>query len=166
MDYCQDLLKMIRQDGCEGKYIFELYGEIADDIIQDEILNELRKSKFVVFKGFEKNNKVIYHSVDCILHLSKQEPLGRIFFEAIDHYKPLVGFKAAGIGEIAGMLELNHWLADPSSPDPSTEIFRLLKEVRLNYKERVSEIEQKKTLAIQLFNPATYQSGIDKLLTA
>jgi len=160
------LIDRIQKDGLEGKYIFELYGEIADDISKDELLSELQKSRFIELKGFEKNKEAIYQSVDCILHLSRQEALGRIFFEAIDHYKPLVGFRAAGIGEIAEMLELNHWLADPDSPDPVTEIYNLLKDVRLNYKTWVSEAEQKKALAKQLFNPAAYQSRLDNLLSA
>jgi len=160
------LIDRIQKDGLEGKYIFELYGEIADDISKDELLAELQKSKFIELKGFEKNKEAIYQSVDCILHLSRQEALGRIFFEALDHYKPLVGFRAAGIGEIAEMLQLNHWLADPASPDPASEIYRILKDVRLNYKSRVCETEQKKNLAIQLFNPAIYQSRIDNLLSA
>lgn len=160
------LMDQIRRDGEEGKYAFQLYGEIADDVKQDGLLTELRNSKSVILNGFEENKGAIYNSVDCILHLSKQEALGRIFFEALDYFKPLVGFKAAGIGEIAELLELSHLLADPQTDDPAAEIYRHLKDVKLNYKDRVQEIEQKKNQAIQIFNPALYQARIDNLLSA
>jgi Glycosyl transferases group 1 len=160
------LIARIEEDGAQGEYIFELYGEIADDISNDELLAELRQSGSITLKGFEKNKELIFNSVDCVLHLSRQEALGRIFFEAIDHFKPFIGFKAAGIGEIAGLLELNHWLVDPNAQDSETEIYTLLKKVKLNYRSLVEEIKQKKNKAIPLFSPAVYTDRIDKLLSA
>jgi Glycosyl transferases group 1 len=160
------ILDRCLKDGVENKYVFELYGEIADDLSQDELLKKLRESKSIILKGFERNKELIYHSVDCVLHLSRQEALGRIFFEAIDHCKPFIGFKAAGIGEIGELLELNHGLADPNSQDSETEIYALLKKVKLNYKTLVEEIKQKKNKAISLFNPTVYRDRMDKVLSA
>lgn len=159
------IIDRIRKDGTEGEYIFELYGEMADDILRDELFTELEESELVVLRGFERNKESIYHSADCILHLSKQEALGRIFFEAIDHFKPMVGFKAAGIGEIAELLQLEHWLADSDSTDPASAIYRCLKDVKQNYESRRQETALKKIQAIQIFDPAVYQERVDQILS-
>lgn len=160
------LIELIQNKKSEGKYIFQLYGEIADDLRQDELLDRLQQSKAIIIKGFEANKESIYHSVDCVLHLSKQEALGRIFFEALDHYKPFIGFNAAGIGEIAEMLEIGHWLADPNASDPVAEIYTLLGDLIVNYKSRVCEIELKRKQAKRIFDPSIYQDKLDNLLSA
>lgn len=161
-----DLLDRIQKDGSAGKYSFELYGEIANDLCRDELLERLQKSTSIGLKGLEKNKQSIYNSVHCVLHLSKQEALGRIYFEAIDYLKPLIGFKAAGIGEIGDLLGLSHRLADPESIDPAMEIYLLLKNMRENYEDWAEEMKEKKKLAIQIFRPAVYQETIDKLMIA
>jgi glycosyltransferase involved in cell wall biosynthesis len=163
-DLMPRLIELIEENRSEEEFIFELYGEIASDVVQNGLLDELQKSKCIVFKGFEERKGLIYHSVDCILHLSKQEPLGRIFFEAIDYNKPLVGFMAAGIGEIAAQLQVGHWLADPVGADPAMQIFILLKEIKRNYRSHVQEAKQKRKRAIQLFSIPAYRGKIDQLL--
>ena len=39
--------------------------------------------------GFEKDKNQIYSSVDILLHVNKNEPLGRIFFESLEMSKRL-----------------------------------------------------------------------------
>ncbi len=77
-----------------GVYKFLLFGEIAADLQGDSLLAELNKNENIRFEGFVEDKQKIYASVDGVLHLSLQEGLGRVFLEAIDFGKPLVGFRA------------------------------------------------------------------------
>ena len=56
----------------------------------------------------------IYSKIDLVLHLNIHEPLGRIFFEALDYGIPFVGFRSGGIGEIANKINYPMFVADES----------------------------------------------------
>ena len=159
------LLKLIDQSKQSAHYTFCLYGEVADDMSGDELLEEIKKFSNVQFKGFENDKKALYDAVDVVLHLSVREALGRIFFEAIDYGKPFVGYQAAGIAEIGGLLNLSDLLADPQSQNPIEEIFQRLKSVRLDYQRYVSQNENAKAKASEIFNPNSYTREVDKFLS-
>ena len=91
-----------------------IYGDIMDEVAEDPGIEFLRSLSFVKFHGFVAN-ELIYQNNDLVLHLSKMEPLGRIFFEAVSAGLPLVGFKSGGIGEIAGIAGLDDFVVEPGT---------------------------------------------------
>jgi glycosyltransferase involved in cell wall biosynthesis len=60
----------------------------------------------VKFHGFTESKQSMYKHIDILIHFNRHEPLGRIFFEALDFGIPVLGFDSGGIGEIARLLGL------------------------------------------------------------
>jgi len=58
------------------------------------------------FHGFVESKNTIYNQIDVLVHFNRNEPLGRVFFEALDFGVPVIGFDSGGIGEIAQILGL------------------------------------------------------------
>ena len=58
------------------------------------------------FHGFVESKNVVYNKIDILVHFNRNEPLGRVFFEALDFGIPVIGFDSGGIGEIAQVLGL------------------------------------------------------------
>lgn len=52
------------------------------------------------FHGYTKR-ELIYNKIDVVIHFNTTEPLGVIFFEALNACKPFIGFNYGGIGNIA-----------------------------------------------------------------
>jgi glycosyltransferase involved in cell wall biosynthesis len=61
---------------------------------------ELGIAENVYFLGFLENTENFYHSIDCILMLSREEPLGRIPLEAGAYSKPTIANAVGGLKEI------------------------------------------------------------------
>ena len=160
------LVKKLNMQDPGGVYKFLLYGEIATDLQGDSLLSELNKNENIRFEGFVENKQKIYASIDGVLHLSFQEGLGRIFLEAIDFGKPLVGFRAGGIGEIGSLLDLNDLLVDAGQTDLVSALSRKLFSLRKNYANCQAEVISKKKKAITMFDPARYTDDLDKQLSA
>jgi hypothetical protein len=78
-----------------------------------------------LFHGFKENKDAIYTSVDVVMHLNKQEPLGRIFLESLDYQVPIIGFREGGIGEIAKLLELDDFMINKDSNWPEDLYYRI-----------------------------------------
>ena len=66
----------------------------------------------IVFEGFVEHMEAAYDSMDVIWHFSLTEPLGRIFFEALDSGTFFTGFDSGGIGEIGHELGLSGFLVE------------------------------------------------------
>jgi len=86
-----------------------LFGDVEKE--KQNVLLFIKKSKNyshveITFHGFVENKDELYNSIDIVIHFSKVEPLGRIFFESLDYGIPFIGFNAGGIGEIARILHL------------------------------------------------------------
>lgn len=96
------LIELLKADNQNVR--FHLFGHIDSNLPQD-IENKLESDSRVIFHDFVQNKNEIYQSVDLLLHLNENEPLGRIFFEALDFGLPIIGFNHGGIGEIGKILE-------------------------------------------------------------
>ncbi len=89
------------------------------DVLQFSIKANNYKNTIVKFHGFQENKDAIYTSIDLVVHLNKQEPLGRIFLESLDYGVPIIGFNEGGIGEMAKLLDLEECMVknDENWPD-------------------------------------------------
>lgn len=106
-------------------FVFRLYGNVSADVAETNLLNELTSATQVEFKGFVENNSSIYQESDLVLHLNGKEPLGRIFFEALEYQLSFIGINAGGIGEIGGAIGYTDMLATPGD-DVAGDLARLL----------------------------------------
>ena len=161
-----DLIERLKELDAAGNYVFYLYGVVTKDMENDDLLNTLKNLKNVEFRGFEKDRNKVYASVDCVLHISSREALGRIFFEAIDYEKPFVGINTAGIGEIGQQLNLLELLAGNDQQTLVEELANRLILVRKNYAEFVKQSAESKKKAMVIFNPVSYAHYMDNLLGA
>ena len=146
-----------------GRFVFYLYGGISATEGDKELVDGLTRLPDVHLKGFMENKDEIYDSIDCVLHLSVEEALGRIFFEAIDYGKPFLGFKIAGIAEIGSLTGLEELLVRPDDHWTENLAARLL-EVDSAYGRFAERVREARILATERFLPETYVGKIDKLI--
>jgi|GEM_PF-713771 len=87
------------------QFEFHFYGDIVKTMEVDSILENIKQMQSIktFFHGFVDKH-LIYSSIDAVLHLNKYEPLGRIYFEALEHEIPIIGFKSGGIGELSSIV--------------------------------------------------------------
>lgn len=145
-------------------YHFYLFGEEGLDIKGSGTLQKILNHPFVTMLGFVKYKQEIYSRIDLVLHVSKTEPLGRIFFEAIDEGKPLVGFDSAGIGEIGHLTGLDELLADATVMDNGKALFEKLEMARNNYTVYAEKVMSSKEKATEIFDIKKYSGTLDKFL--
>ncbi len=69
-------------EGAPGRFVFYLYGGVSAAPGDQELIDRLTALPDVHLKGFTENKDEIYDSIDCVLHLSIEEALGRDFFLA------------------------------------------------------------------------------------
>ncbi len=93
---------------------FHFYGDVSSDVELICSINDLKNAHKIVFHGFVESKDLIYSNIYLVLHLNKHEPLGRIFFEALDYGIPFIGFRSGGIGEIANKINYPMFVADES----------------------------------------------------
>ena len=67
------------------------------------------------FHGFVESKDTMYNQIDVLVHFNPNEPLGRVFFEALDFGIPAIGFDSGGIGEIAQILGLQEQMVNINS---------------------------------------------------
>lgn len=144
-------------------YEFHLFGDIPFQLKDDPQIRQLMASPSVVFEGFVDEKTAIYEQTDIVLHLSKTEPLGRIFLESIDGLKPFAGFNTAGIGEIGKLTGLLEMLCTPSEDD-SPQLYKRLEEIRENYTAECRRMSAAKEKAIAVFSPEHYADVMDEML--
>jgi glycosyltransferase involved in cell wall biosynthesis len=166
VDLLFELLNLIKNRNLTAHYKFLLFGTMSDDAIADGFEDKLKAFENVTMCGFESSKEKIYTAIDCVMHLSKQEPLGRIFLETIDAEIPFIGINAAGIGEISTLLEIKELMADPTKSDLSGQLIELLEASRVNYYEQSQIIAAQKKHAADIFNIDSYTQSVDKLLVS
>jgi glycosyltransferase involved in cell wall biosynthesis len=155
------LSRAINEMHGDRKLILNLYGDVSDDVKADADLAYLRTQEHVRFHGFV-NNKQIYDQNDLVLHLSKTEPLGRIFFEAISSGRPLVGFNAGGIGEIARLSGLSDFMVEESENEANSIIDKI---ISIAYSPNVNGAMDKAiSLMKEAFSVECYVNDLDKLI--
>jgi hypothetical protein len=158
------LLEVVKEMGYQEVFYFKLYGDIMPDVVENGMYESLKRYPNIAICGYEPVKEKIYNSVDCVLHASDVEPLGRIFLEAIDYHKPFIGIKGGGVGEIGDLLHLHSLLIHADELSTSGQFLRKLLFVRDNYELMVQEIAGKKKLAMDIFSPGHYAQKIDSLL--
>lgn len=155
------LAREIEAQQVGDKLRLNIYGDISSDVIADSGLAYLQKLSFVQFHGFVSGDK-IYRQNCVVLHLSKVEPLGRIFFEAVSAGLPLIGFKSGGIGEIFEIAGLEDFAVSPGREE-SRDILCKLRGVQTSVGSEMqlrSALERMKLV----FGRDQYVSAIDSLL--
>ena len=157
------LMDCAREKGFAGHLVFRLFGDISGTPEDREMVDRLKALPNVSFEGFVAGKAEIYERVDCVLHLSVVEALGRIFFEAIDFGKPFVGFDAAGIGEIGRLTGLSHNLVAPDEDWQNTMVERLAA-LDADYSAAVEEVERKKEACRDLFSMERYVNHLNEII--
>lgn len=142
---------------------FTFFGHEGHDINSQRFIDELKAtySSYCEFAGFV-STKDIYSQIDVVLHLSQIEPLGRIFFEALNENKPLVGAKSGGIGELSQLFKFEMTMVNMSSPEWKKEILKILKDIQQNYNKYQSEVLVKKDRGRLLFSQKRYNKSLEK----
>jgi glycosyltransferase involved in cell wall biosynthesis len=163
IDTIIQLLELVSINNLTDKINFQFYGYITDDV------DSFRSSKLKAFgnaglNGFESEKEKIYNSIDCVLHASPVEPLGRIFLEAIDFNKPFIGIDNGGIGEIGSLLNLDKLLVDPGQDGTAQELLEKLILLHGSYDTFVNMVFSRKGLAKEIFSPEKYAAKIDSFL--
>lgn len=79
-----------------------------------ELVSNLNLTSKINFVGFMDDVSTFYHSVDCVVMLSKQEPLGRVPLEAASFYKPTIANAVGGLPETIRHGETG-WLKEEDS---------------------------------------------------
>lgn len=156
------LVEMIAGIKRNNAFFLNIYGDISNDVKNDPGLAVLQAHSFVRFHGFV-NSQEIYRNNELVLHLSKREPLGRIFFEAISAGRPMVGFNAGGIGEIAGLCGLDEFMVEESSDEIKNLLEKITEVLSMH---GLSEILDKALIKMKKeFGVERYVSKMDSLIT-
>ena len=139
------------------------YGDVEMD--SPEVATFAEKAKRykyvkVKFEGFIGEKDRMYSSSDLVVHFSRMEPLGRIFFESLDHGVPFLGFNEAGIGEIARILSLEDCMLNFAT---SWENQLLNKIYEVNHK--LDRYEAARARLSQEFSPAKYCKSLEEVIT-
>jgi hypothetical protein len=163
-DILHQLLTYLDKLKLNKEFDFFFYGEPSQDVIDTGLFNDLHNFSNVHFKGFVLDKNKIYNNIDCVLHASPDEPLGRIFLEAVDYGKPLIGLDAAGIGEIGCLLNLQDLLVNPSSSNIISLLKDNLQDVKCNYDKWSKRVLQQKKKAFEIFNMVNYVDSVEKFL--
>lgn len=144
---------------CGSHIEFHFFGDIDFKSEKTDMINRLIAQKNVYLKGFEKDKTQIYSSVDILLHVNENEPLGRIFFESLDYGIPFIGINKGGIAEIAKRSNYPYVL------EKNQLAQALLDLSLLNWTFDIQKLEESRKYAMDFFSCEKYSSNIDKLLT-
>ena len=96
--------------------------------------------------------------------MAVSEPLGRIFFEAMDMNIPFVGFNTGGIGELASMTDLTDTLIVPNAHNWEDKMMHVITRVFHDYDRFVDQVKISKKKYANLFNQEEYNSKLLEIL--
>lgn len=164
IDTIISLLELIRARGLNLKFSFHFFGEVYRDVADSNRLLQLESFDNVKMHGFVGEKSKIFASIDCVIHASGVESLGRIFLEAVEFGKPFIGINNGGIGELAYVLNLKNLLIEPDSQNLSDQLLNKLMWLTENYTEMQNEIIERQSLAVQIFSPAKYVEEVDAMI--
>lgn len=136
---------------------FHFFGDVDSSYESTAEFLQLKMLKNTFFHGFESDKSSIYDSVDLLLHLNKNEPLGRIFFESLDYGIPFIGIHNGGIAEIADLIEYPYTFEKSDIPLILNRI--LISEVEID----LSRLDNARNKAIDVFSINNYSFLVDKL---
>lgn len=148
----------------EKQIELHFYGAInKDSTLATSFVEESKIYKHVkcVFHGFINNKDEIYGGVNLILHFNRVEPLGRIYLEAVDYCRLLIGFDSGGIGEIAHSLNLDNFVVNATIEEWEIELESILFNVSARWTPEVYKTALR-YMSIS-FSPAAYTQYIEKL---
>lgn len=135
------------------------FGDINnEDLLVKKLMDIIKELKFVKIKfhGFIRNKKGIFENSDVIVHFNENEPLGVVFFEALNNKTPFIGFNSGGIGEIASKLDLNNFIVNEKEWEK--ELFKQLKSIDLiKYKKAYENM-------LKYYSPNYYSRKLECLL--
>jgi glycosyltransferase involved in cell wall biosynthesis len=164
VDRLVQLTELAREKGLAGQLVFRLFGDISTAAEDEALVARLKAMPNVLFEGFVAGKDHIYEQLDCVLHLSVVEPLGRIFFEAIDYGKPFIGFDAAGIGEIGRLTGMDRGLIRPDE-DWAEKMLQYLVELDAGYAAEVTAVQRKKEACKERLFLEFYVAQLNELIT-
>ena len=113
----------------------------------------------IIFHGFIGDTEKIYSSIDVVIHFSKVEPLGRIFFESLDYGRPIIGFNCGGIGELAKQMSLNDCMIDSRSDWEQILVDRLM-----NINGSISKYEMARQAVAAKFSAEKYCRSLEEII--
>lgn len=157
------ILMYINKNNNYDSFEFHFFGDIVENKEVVYLTDEIKNYNNVFFHGFVENKEKVYESIDVVLHLSKHEPLGRIFFEALDYCKPLIGPNDGGIGELGRLLGLEQLLFSYEAESWEDDVVDLLNKVRASYTEYLDQIEKAKMKAVTIFDARRYVEEVENL---
>jgi glycosyltransferase involved in cell wall biosynthesis len=166
IDNVLQLLQEVKANGRENEFSFHFFGDITEDVRNSGRLVTLKNFTNVVFEGFVDNKESIYKHIDCIVHGAFDEPLGRIFLEAIDQNLPFIGIHSGGIGEIAALTGLDEMMVPADKNNIGKKLFIKMEQVKNDYVNVRRKMVVAKQKAEEIFNLKSYTQTIDSLLTS
>lgn len=138
-----------------------LFGSLDPGLGKTEMINTLYSNKKIRVMGFVERKDDIYGDMDCILHLAENEPLGRIYFEALDYGIPFIGFNSGGIGEMASRIDYTELLVEAKKPLDYNTFYEKIRYVQSNGKVVKKLLAEKRELATKIFSMEEYTSTLD-----
>ena len=142
---------------------FHFYGDVSSDVELISSMNDLQNAHKILFHGFVESKDLIYSNINLVIHLNKQEPLGRIFFEALDYGIPLIGYHKGGIGEIVNTINYPHFVKNDDTNFNQQILGDLLNYKKLLFQYRTS-LEIARENAKQYFSVLNYTQELNTLL--
>jgi glycosyltransferase involved in cell wall biosynthesis len=144
---------------------FHLYGELSNDM-PSSMVAALKNNKNVIFHGYVKGADNIYGNLHAVMHLSRVEALGRIFFESVNYKLPFIGINAAGIGEIAHQYEYNDLIVkNGTEKEIAQDLLNALTRLLNNYNAYRDCIVKMKSKMEANMSVKNYCGQIDEILT-
>jgi hypothetical protein len=137
---------------------FHFFGDIDIDFQNSEEFKILKSMSISIFHGFISEKNIIYGSIDLLLHLNENEPLGRIFFESLDFGIPFIGIHNGGIGEIAELIDYPYTFSKEEIPYILNQI------VNSKMEFDIFKLENSRKLARDIFSIKKYSNHVDYLL--
>ncbi len=124
---------------------------------------DMYDGKEIILHGFTDKSQ-IYTSIDVVLHLAKKEPLGRIFFEALNELKPFVGFQSGGIGELSEICNNATYFLSAEDRNLSETILTTIKRIASEYVDACNVQIKSKHIAIKQFDQKSYNQVLSQLI--
>ena len=143
-------------------YQVNFYGTIEETEDVKDFVSKMESFKNIKieFKGFIGNTLDIYSNTNCILHFNSVEPLGRIFFEAVNFKIPFIGFNTGGIGEIANELGMQKYVVSPVD-NWEFEMHKILMSVIGNPSQTKANLIMAETKMKNIFNVKNYVNELE-----
>jgi hypothetical protein len=149
----------------DSVYNFHLFGEICDDM-PASMISKLKSNKNVFLHGYVKGIDNIYSNLHAVMHLSRVEPLGRIFFESVNSELPFIGINAAGIGEIANKFGYDELIVSNGTDEEVVKsLLHALTRLVNNYAVFKDRIVSLKSKMGENMSVISYCNEIDNILT-